>query len=617
MIPDFLANCQNLIATGQMFRGHAKFGRVYNARAQLQLRDNVLRHVSAHGLSSLIAPSSLKSHITMPPEDKQIWDHAYGEEYDGLAALPTWEVLTEKEFKILSKGVKALPSMAIATIKYDEFNRPKRAKYRIVVLGNHDHHDWSRESTAAPVLSQLELRLLTALAIHHKRVLKNCDVKQAFVQSSLPSDEVYLVKPPLNCPKSTPGTYWRLLRSLYGLRRAPKLWFTKLSDHLLSMGLRCSTNSQCLFVGNLIPGAPPIYVGIYVDDIIYFSPSNAVERLFESKLSTIGNVDFMGQVSHFLGIEFSWHYLHDGELEVSLTQRSFLDTLLANLNITNENVSTYTTPYRSGQVIDSIPYSDMLPADRYNLRLRYQSLVGSLNWLGHTTRPDISTAVSLLTQHQSLPSPGHYEATLYVAKYLAGTRNLGIYFTSLRQPILESFLHFPLSTPLLSMSDANWGPQDATQSKTHQELPLFVSRSMSAYYIDLFGPLHWCSKRQAGSSAEAEIYATDECIKFLLELTQLLEFLDVKQIFMPTTPIVFNDNSACINWSKKCTTKGLRHIQMRENRVRENVSSNNVTIQHVCGKTNLADLFTKEMRDVSHFVELRDLMMRPRLSPLS
>ncbi len=115
LLTDFLANCQTLLDTGQLFRGHAKFSRVYNARAQLQLRDNVLRHVSAHGLSSLIAPSSLKSHLHMSPEDKQIWDHAYGEEYDGLAALPTWEVLTDKEFKHLSKGVKALPSMAIAT----------------------------------------------------------------------------------------------------------------------------------------------------------------------------------------------------------------------------------------------------------------------------------------------------------------------------------------------------------------------------------------------------------------------------------------------------------------------------------------------------------------------
>jgi hypothetical protein len=49
---------------------------------------------------------------------------------------------------------------------------------------------------------------------------------------------------------------------------------------------------------------------------------------------------------------------------------------------------------------------------------------------------------------------------------------------------------------------------------------------MSAFYIDLLGPIHWMSRRQkvtvhwmsrrqkvtAVSSAEAEIYATDECV---------------------------------------------------------------------------------------------------------
>jgi hypothetical protein len=29
---------------------------------------------------------------------------------------------------------------------------------------------------------------------------------------------------------------------------------------------------------------------------------------------------------------------------------------------------------------------------------------------------------------------------------------------------------------------------------------------------------------------------------------------------------------------------------------------------------NLADIFAKEMRDTTHFVELHDLMMRPRSS---
>jgi hypothetical protein len=76
---------------------------------------------------------------------------------------------------------------------------------------------------------------------------------------------------------------------------------------------------------------------------------------------------------------------------------------------------------------------------------------------------------------------------------------------------------------------------------------------MLAFYIDLQGPLHWLSKRQsvtAGSSAEAKIYATVECVKFLLELSQILKL-----------------------------------------------------------KINITDIFTKEMKDVNHFVTLQDLFM--------
>ncbi len=72
---------------GQLFRGHTKFCQVYTARNQAQLRDSVLRHVSAHGLTSLLAPSSLRYHNTMLPTNKTIWDAAYDEEFDGLASL--------------------------------------------------------------------------------------------------------------------------------------------------------------------------------------------------------------------------------------------------------------------------------------------------------------------------------------------------------------------------------------------------------------------------------------------------------------------------------------------------------------------------------------------------
>jgi hypothetical protein len=80
LLHDLSANFQQLLDTGQLFKGHTKFCLVYNTRAQVQLKDSVLRHVSAHGLTSLIAPTSLNYHDKMSVGDKQIWDSAYSEE---------------------------------------------------------------------------------------------------------------------------------------------------------------------------------------------------------------------------------------------------------------------------------------------------------------------------------------------------------------------------------------------------------------------------------------------------------------------------------------------------------------------------------------------------------
>jgi hypothetical protein len=46
----------------------------------------------------------LKSHQSMDPDDKMIWDAAYDEEYDGLESLPTWEIITEDPYRQLCKG---------------------------------------------------------------------------------------------------------------------------------------------------------------------------------------------------------------------------------------------------------------------------------------------------------------------------------------------------------------------------------------------------------------------------------------------------------------------------------------------------------------------------------
>jgi len=97
--------------------------------------------------------------------------------------------------------------MAISTIKHDEFGRPKRAKYRIVALGNLDPHDWTKPDCYAPVMSMLELRLMISIAVKFKRILKSGDFKQAFVQALLPAEEKYVLRPPIGCPHTDKNTY--------------------------------------------------------------------------------------------------------------------------------------------------------------------------------------------------------------------------------------------------------------------------------------------------------------------------------------------------------------------------------------------------------------------------
>ena len=70
-------------------------------------------------------------------------------------------------------------------------------------------------------------------------------------------------------------------------------------------------------------------------------------------------------------------------------------------------------------------------------------------------------------------------------------------------------------------------------------------------------------------------------------------------------------NAACVQWAVNLTSKGLRHIQIRENAVRESVQNGFASIKHIQGSLNLSDMFTKEDKDVGHFLTIRNIVMSP------
>jgi len=619
-LPNFADTVYDLISTFQIFQGHQPFRKVHSARSAYQLGTIVARHVSAKALTSTDSPTLLQ-HAKLNSNDKQIWDAAYSEEYLGLKNLPAWITITESEYKNNRKLYGTLlPTMAISTVKYDEHGTPKRAKYRIVVLGNLDPHDWSKQDCFAPVMSLKELRLITAIAIKNRCILQSGDFKQAFVQSVLPQDETYVLRPPPGCPLTPKNTYWHLKRSLYGLKRAPRHWYNKATKILKETGLHPCPNAPCLFQGEIIPGKPTLYLGLYVDDFIFFSTDKEVEKEFERRLKEKTNVDFMGNVSHFLGLRFQWRKQPNSHLKVHLSQEAFADTLIEQAGLSHFATTTTKTPYRSGYPVDMITKDNELSLhQKAAIKAQYQSMVGSLLWLSQGTRPDLSTITNMLARHQNDPNDKHISSAKHAIKYLKGTKSRGIMFNSNTEDKLTSYLHFPVTSPKIQgISDANWGPQDQSIPNTSKPLPeleLFKTRSISGHVLTLMGPLHWTSKRQkitARSSCEAEIYATDECVKDIVHLRHIIQDLKLEKELLYQKTTIYNDNMACVLWSKSTTTKGLRHLQIRENAIRE---TNFIKIEHICGKINPADMFTKEDKDPQHFQNLRDTIVTPPFRP--
>jgi hypothetical protein len=123
----------------------------------------------------------------------------------------------------------------------------------------------------------MELCLLTSIAASKGCISKSGNITQVFCQSRLPQGESYICTLPAGCPITPPNMYWKLKKTLYGLKRSLKHFYDLACKLLIQLGLKAHPTSPCLFHGNIIPGHPPIYLGLYVHDFIYFSESVDVE----------------------------------------------------------------------------------------------------------------------------------------------------------------------------------------------------------------------------------------------------------------------------------------------------------------------------------------------------
>ena len=79
------------------------------------------------------------------------------------------------------------------------------------------------------------------------------------------------------------------------------------------------------------------------------------------------------------------------------------------------------------------------------------------------------------------------------------------------------------------------------------------------------GPIAWkavCQERTSRSSYEAEIHATNKAVKEILSLCHSCNDMHLPDTIGPTR--LYNDNQGTVYWSKGTSTKGMRHINLKD-----------------------------------------------------
>ncbi|XP_073277629.1 uncharacterized protein [Primulina huaijiensis] len=412
--------------------------------------------------------------------------------------------------------------------KTDELGNIIRNKARLVAQGYTQVEGVDFDETFAPVARIESIRLLLAIACFMKIKLFQMDVKSSFLNGIL-CEEVYVRQPKgFEDPHNLDHVY-KLKKALYGLKQAPRAWYGRLTEYLLEIGFKRGEVDKTLFIQK--SKGEILICQIYVDDIIFGSSSQKHANDFVECMSTTFEMSMVGELQFFLGLQIK--QMHD---VIFLCQSKYAKNLIK--KFANENIK----------------HMNYLWAQMKN----YPKMM----------LPNI---------YQSNPKISHLKAVKRILRYIAGTIDLGLWYTH------------ETNSNLVGFSDADWAGDLDDRKSTSGGCFYFGNNLIS-----------WHSRKQNCVSLSTAESAGSGCTQ-LLWMNQMIEDYGLKNEPL----IMYCDNSSAINISKNPVQPSrTKHIDIRHHFIRDLVEKGLIRMEFVDTNNQLADIFTKAL-DFERFSNLR------------
>jgi len=221
------------------------------------------------------------------------------QEMDSIRKNKTWR-LTDRPV-----GRRVLKGKWVYKVKneLDKIgNNTTRHKARLCFMGNRQIKGLDFNKTFAPVAKFTTIRCILAMTAANGWELHQMDVKTAFLNGDL-DEEVYMEQPEGYVDPTYPDNVCRLLQALYGLKRAPKMWYAKLDAFLKSQGFDNLDPDACLYL-QMDDGEIIIFL-VYVDDLLLVGSSMKAINKIKNALRKRFEMKDLGEAKVILGLEIS------------------------------------------------------------------------------------------------------------------------------------------------------------------------------------------------------------------------------------------------------------------------------------------------------------------------
>ncbi|CAI7898410.1 unnamed protein product [Closterium sp. NIES-54] len=481
------------------------------------------------------------------------------EEIRSLVGMGTWELVERPP------GVNIMKNRWVLTTKYHIDNTVEREKARLVVKGFTQVYGADYDETYAPVSSYVTLRIFLSIVAVLDLNLMQLDMKNAFLQRKL--DRVLYMYQADYFNDGT-GRVCKVLKSLYGLKQSPLLWYMALDGVLMGAGWKKSQVDTALYfkVGD---DKVTCWVLVYVEDLLTASSSAAMLKELNELLKAAFELREISSVQKYLRLEI----VRDRSVrKLWLHQHGYDNKLRRRFLNEKQNRRTPKTPV-SIDAYATVTFDDEEAQVRQEER--YRQKVGSLQFAATTTRPNIAFACSKLGSSLTVRSDQHWHEVDRCLAYLANTRDTALEFDDGAE-----------SLKLVAYVDADYAGDKQNRTST-------------SGYVFVFGgaAVSWSSRHikcAMLSSTESEYVAATEAGKEGHHLRFLLA--KFRQLDAGTPTVLRVDNKLAITVAEGMGLTGnLKHMERRQAWLQHMVTRGKFSLRYIPTAEQPADFLTKAL----------------------